>query len=102
MRIARDCGDISSLFPQGITRLWDLPYTIHNAIRMALYFLSFENLPTKEQPPKKIWLDPEKMKYWSDEVMRNRELESQGQGDYQSMPQNDLVKQMFGGKAPLA
>lgn len=101
VRIARDCGDISSLFPAGVTRLWDLPFTIHQAIHMALYFLSFDELPLKERPPKKIWLDGDKMKLWFDEVKANRETEMSGEGDYQSMPQNQALKEMFKGRAPV-
>lgn len=102
VRIARDCGDISSLFPPGVTRLWDLPFTLHQAIHMALYYLSFENLPEKERPPKKFWQDGDKLKLWFDEVKANREAENRGEGDYQSMPQNQILKEMFGGRAPVA
>lgn len=69
---------------------------------MALHFLSFEELPLKERPPKKMWLDPDKMKLWFDEVKANREAEAKDGGDYQSMPQNQLLKEIFGGRAPVA
>lgn len=96
VRLARDIGDISSLFPPGITRLYDLPFTVFNAIRLALYFLSFEELPEKERPPKAIWLDEERMQSWWNEVKANREAEGKGEGDMSSMPQNDLLKEVFG------
>jgi hypothetical protein len=100
VRLARDVGDISSLFPPGVTRVYDLPYTIFNAIRLALHFLRFEELEEKERPPKKIWLDADRMKEWWAEVKRNRESEAKGEGDYMSLPQNDLIKQMLGRSAP--
>lgn len=78
VRLARDCGDLSSLFPPGIERLADLPYTIHSAIVSALGFLSFEELPNKERPPKSIWLFPKRMKEWwaGVEQMRKEEIEN--------------------------
>lgn len=97
VRIARDIGDISSLFPPGITGVVDLPYTLHEAIRMALTFLSFEQLPSDEQPPKKIWLDGDRMEaHWS-AVTQAREDKAKGRGDLNSMPKNDLVKSMLVG-----
>lgn len=73
MRIARDAGDVSRLFPPEIENLADLPYNIHDAIRMGLAFLSYEELPKDEQPPRRIWLDADRMKAWWDEVERKRE-----------------------------
>lgn len=97
VRLARDIGDISSLFPPGITRLIDLPYTIHNAILAALGFLSFEELPEKERPPKRIWLNAKKMKTWWAEVKRVREAEVNGQGDQSSMDKNALTDRLLVG-----
>lgn len=98
--MARDIGDISSLFPPGITRIWDLPHTLHTAIRLGLYFLSFEELPEKERPPKHLWLDSDAMTTWWAEVKRNREAEMKGEATYNDLPQNDLLKEFFGGKVP--
>lgn len=96
VRIARDCGDISSLFPPGVTRLCDLPHTLHRAIRMALYFLSFDNIIEKEdKPPKRIWLDGEKMEEWWRQVEARRE--SPDGREVSKMPQNELLKEMFPG-----
>lgn len=96
VRMARDCGDISSLFPAGITRLWDLPHTLFTAIRMALGFLKFEELDPKERPPKKIWLDGDKMTMWWAEVKASREAEAKGEGSTMDMPSNALVAEMLG------
>lgn len=97
VRLARDIGDISSLFPPGITRLIDLPFTIHNAISSALSFLSYEELPEDEQPPKRIWLDGKKMKAWWAEVKRLREAEMKGHGDQANMERNALTDRLLKG-----
>ncbi len=96
VRIARDCGNISSLFPPGVTRLWDLPHTLSSAIRLALTYLSYEELPKKERPPKEIWLDVKKMKAHWEQVEANREREAKGQGSINDMPENSYLKQIFG------
>lgn len=94
VRLARDIGDISSLFPPGITRLIDLPYTIHNLILAALGFLSFDELPDEEKPPKAIWLVEEKMKAWWAEVKRLREAQASGHGDQAGMTKNPLMDRL--------
>lgn len=97
MRVARDAGDISSLFPPGITSLADMPHTLFEAIRMALHFLGYSELPEEERPPKAIWLDADKMKLWWAEVNANRKAKYGGGGaDLSSMPQNEWVKKLFG------
>lgn len=72
VRFARDCGQLSLLFPDGITTIRDLPYNIFDAIRMALMWLTFEELESAEQPPKKIWLDNKAMKAWWKAVNKRR------------------------------
>lgn len=95
MRLARDCGDLPSLFPVGVERLSDLPYTIHNAILMALGFLSYEELPEKERPPKAIWLDEKKLKEWWAEINRIRKAEMEGHGEQGDMQQNALKDRLL-------
>jgi hypothetical protein len=74
VRIARDLGTVQDLLPEGITNLADCPYNIHDAITKALLFLSFsEELEEKERPPKRIWLDPPRLKKWFEEVKLKRE-----------------------------
>jgi len=73
-------GDVSSLFPEGIKHLDDLPHTIHTAIIMGLGFLSFDELPRDERPPKKIWFMPDEMKSWWSFVERKRKEEAGGDG----------------------
>lgn len=95
--MARDIGDISSLFPRGITRVTDLPYTIHDAIISALMFLTFDELPDNERPPKTIWLNGEKMKaHWA-EVKRMRKAEAEGHGDPGDMTKNALKDKLLVG-----
>lgn len=98
VRLARDCGNISSLFPKGITRIVDLPHTIHTAIRMALFFLSFENMPTDERPPRHIWLHSERMEEWFRMVKQNRENRTNPNHiDVSGMTENALLKDLFVG-----
>lgn len=65
-------GDISSLFPPGITHMADLPATLHDAISKGLAFVGFDELPSDERPPRKIWLDSERMEEWFDAVEKRR------------------------------
>lgn len=101
VRMARDGGDMSSLFPPGVTRLYELPFTIFHAIRFALNIINMqENMEENEMPPKSIWLDNERMSQWMGEVKRNRENKYKpGGGDMSSMPQNEWVEKLFGRKA---
>lgn len=98
VRIARDSGDVSSLLPPGVRSLYDAPHQFVEAVRLALWFLSFEELPGEEQPPKRIWLNAEKMQAWWAEVRRNRERKMKGEGDYQSMPENQALRDIFKGR----
>jgi hypothetical protein len=66
-------GTAEMLFPVGVTDITELPYTHFEAIRRAMIFLSFEELPKKDQPPKKIWLDNEKLNGWFERLRRERE-----------------------------
>lgn len=72
MRFARDCGDLSLLLPDDIQNLHDLPYTIFDAIKLALVWLSYEELESEERPPKEIWLEPKEMSKWFKAVNKRR------------------------------
>lgn len=80
MRIARDLGDVSSLFPDGISSLADLPYTLHDAITAALQFLMFEELPKDERPKRAIYLDPKRLSEHFDAVEKRRKEKYSGEG----------------------
>jgi hypothetical protein len=96
--MARNAGDISSLFPEGVTRLADLPFTIFNLLANSLYFTSFDELPKDERPPKRIWLDPTAMdEHWSAVEARRRDKQ-QDRGDTSSMPKNALIDQLVVGR----
>lgn len=92
-------GEVSVLFPEGINRLDDLPWTLHTAIVKGLYYLGFEELPLDERPPKRIWERPDEMKAWWARVERERK-EKYGQGGDDSGVQeqeNAAVKDMIVG-----
>lgn len=80
VRLARDMGTVRELFPEGITDLRDLPHTMFEATRLGLVFLGFEELGEKDTPPKRIWLDGDKLEAWFDEVRKRREREAKGEG----------------------
>lgn len=69
---------MSELFPEGVANVRDLPYRLFDAIRMALVFIGFDELPKDERPPRKIWLDEEKLNSWFAEVEAKRKRESEG------------------------
>lgn len=73
IRIAKSMGDVSSLFPPGITQLADLPHHLGDAISKGLAFISFDELPSDEKPPRKIWLDEEQLSEWFDQVAKRRD-----------------------------
>lgn len=64
---------MSLLLPDGIDHLLDLPYTHFDAIRDALGYLSFEELPRDERPPRAIWRDPKAIRAWFRDVEAERE-----------------------------
>lgn len=102
VRVARDTGDVSSLFPPGVTSLADAPYTFVQTVRMTLYFLSFENLMYEwERPPKKIWLNEERMDAHWEEVKRRRKALAKGEeGEDDGGPvENMALREVFTGKA---
>lgn len=63
---------MSQLFPEHIHELTDLPHIIFDAIRSAHIFLSFEELPEDEQPPRRIWRDADRMSEHFDAMRRRR------------------------------
>jgi hypothetical protein len=68
------------MLPEGIDRLDDCPYPFFNAVRMALGFLSFDELPKDERPARKIWLNSDEMrKHWT--AVERLRAEKYGTGD---------------------
>lgn len=78
VRIARDLGDVSVLFPEGVKSLTELPYTIFDAIRQGLTFLKFQEMDEDEQPPREIWLDTKRLKEHMEMVTRTRKAKYGG------------------------
>lgn len=64
---------MSLLLPDGISHLADLPYQLFHALRLALGFLSFDELPKDERPPRSIWLVGDEMRQWFKAVERQRD-----------------------------
>jgi hypothetical protein len=69
---------VSSLLPEGCESLLDAPYHVVDAILFAIRFLRFEELPLEDQPPKRIWLDVDKLKAHWDQVDHNRKARAEG------------------------
>lgn len=73
VRIAKSYGDVSALFPPGIDRLTDLPYTHFEALMTATVITGWDELAEEEQPSRDIWLHPEKLKAHFDKVKKDRD-----------------------------
>jgi hypothetical protein len=78
VRLARDLSDVSGLLPAGITRLRDIPFTLLQAIKAALIFLSFEELPAEDVPPRSVWTNTEELNAHFDRVRRRQQARYQG------------------------
>lgn len=70
---------MSSLFPEGITALGDLPHPLHDAIVTGLQFLNFEELPRDERPSRSIYLKPDKLGEHFKAVEKRRDEKYGGQ-----------------------
>lgn len=98
MRIARDFGTVSELLPEGVADVRDMPHTLFDNVRLALHFLSWEELPPEDQPPRRIWLDDELLTAWFEEVKRRREDERKGESrDIDDPVQNEAAKGLLVG-----
>jgi hypothetical protein len=80
VRLAREFGDVSQLLPAGVEHVRDLPHTLFEAYRVALMFLSFDELPEDERPPRRIWHDGEALREHFEAVKRSRRREAEGHG----------------------
>lgn len=69
---------MSTLLPDGVDDVKDVPYLFFEAVRSALVFLSFDELPSDDRPPRRIWRDGPALKEWFDEVAARREREHSG------------------------
>lgn len=98
VRIARDSGDVSSLFPTGVC-LRDLPWTLHRAISLALEFLRFqEELPRDEQPSRSIWFNADAMsEHWKMVEAKRKEKygDTSSSSDDSDMRKNAYLDEMY-------
>lgn len=89
VRLARDSGSMSSLYPPGITNMLDLPVSLYDAIRKGLQFASFGELEEDEQPPRAIWLNMRALRAFFDEVKAKRKRKASGKDDW---PDDDDIE----------
>lgn len=80
VRIARDFGTVAELLPDGIADVRDCPHTLFAAIRVALMVISFDELDDDERPPRRIWLDNDRLAAWFKEMRRKRHEKYGGKG----------------------
>lgn len=78
VRLARDHGAVSQLVPRWCEGINDVPHLLFDALRMASVFLSFDELPEEERPPKRIWLNGDRLREWFEEIKRKRKREAGG------------------------
>jgi hypothetical protein len=99
VRIARDFGTVAELFPDGIEDVRDVPHVLFSAIRNALVFLSFDELPEDERPPHRIWNDGDALKAWFDDVKRRRDEKygEKGPGPIEDPVNNEAAKSLLVG-----
>lgn len=99
VRIARDFGTVHELLPDGVDDVRDLPHPFFEAIRVALMVIGFDELDEDERPPKRIWLDGERMSAWFKEVRRRRreKYSGKGAGEIEDPVQNQAAKDLLVG-----
>lgn len=95
VRIARDLGDVSVLFPEGVNSLTELPHTLFEAIRQALTILRFEEQADEDEiPSREMWLDRKRLKQHMMNVKRARKAKySNGDGDIADEPIDGPVEE---------
>lgn len=92
---------MSELYPDGVERLNDIPYSLHDALEHATTVLGWrENLDEDEIPPRLIWFNNEKLKDWFKEVQRKRKAKygsEDGPGPIEDPVENDAAKMLIAG-----
>lgn len=99
VRVVRDTGNIQAIFPEQVTALSDLPWTIFNAVTLGLTFLNMlENTVSEELPPRRIWLDAKKMETHWNNVQKSREAKAKGESkDIEDPVDNSAAKSLLVG-----
>lgn len=67
---------MTALYPPGCEGTADIPYTLQTAIQRALIFISWDELPDEERPPRWMWMDDEALAAHFEMVKADRERES--------------------------
>lgn len=73
----------------------DLPHRWFEAIRMALIFIGFEEMPEDERPPRSIWLEEEALGSWFQRVKEERERKygtDKGKGNNDTLLEGESVQ----------
>lgn len=72
---------MSQLLPDGIAHLADLPWPLWDALRTALGYLDFDELPSDERPPRHIWAEHDLLRDHFETVKKIRDMKMGGKGD---------------------
>lgn len=86
VRIARDFGGVSELLPPEVENIRDCPWRWFEAIRLGMFFLSFDELPEEDRPHRRIWLDTEAMESHFAALKAKREREAKGDTTLEGEP----------------
>ena len=95
VRLARDMGDVSQLLPAGIATVRDIPKHLLDAIRSAMFYLSFENLEDEDRPPHEIWNSNVKLRGWFKEIKERHERKARGVEDIDDPVQNSAADMLI-------
>jgi hypothetical protein len=84
---------VSQLLPEGTT-LKDAPHSLFDAIRQALIFLGFQDLPNEERPDRKIWHNADALKEHFEAVKKRWEekMDPDGKGEVEDPVDNAAAK----------
>jgi hypothetical protein len=95
VRIARDFGTVAELLPDGIEDLRDAPHHVFEAIRTGLVILSFDEMVPEERPPRRIWLNGEKLSAWLEQVERKRKTGGGSAGAIEDPVDNEAARTLI-------
>lgn len=78
--MCRDGGALSDLWPPGVTHAADLPHTFHRMLERSLAVLRWQENAWKDEyiPPRRIWLDDEKLNDFFAWARKEQEREMKG------------------------
>jgi hypothetical protein len=88
---------VSQLLPDGVDSLADCPFTVYEAILVALRILGYEEFPLDERPPRHMWLDAPKLTEWWDTINRARrdKYGLSDNGDVHDGDENTLAQELI-------